>query len=101
MESLRDLSSKELIQFLKVPIYKIPKLIYAMRKHLQDEIPNLAPIANIFPVLEKLHQAKYAFGILTSNSKENVTKWLDLHNMRHFFSFIHTESNYFFQKICY
>ena len=34
IESLRDLSSTEVIKFLEVPLYKIPTLIFKMRKHL-------------------------------------------------------------------
>lgn len=95
IEHLRDLTSKELIQFLKVPIYKIPKLIQQLRKNIHDEIPTLPPIANIFSLLEKLHDNRFSLGILTSNSVDNVSLWLDKHEMRHFFDFIHMESNYF------
>ena len=34
IEGLRDLSSTDVIKFLKVPMYKIPLLISKMRKHL-------------------------------------------------------------------
>lgn len=98
IESLRELSSKEVMKFLEIPFYQIPQLIYHMRKHLRNEIPKLPPVAQICPTLEALHQANCSLGILTSNSVENVTLWLELHKMRHFFDFIHTESHYFSKK---
>lgn len=98
IEGLRELPSKDLIKFLKIPIYKIPKLIYHMRKHLHNEMKNLSPVENIYQVLEKLFKANFSLGILTSNSVENVSMWLDLHKMNHFFEFIHIESNYFSKK---
>ncbi|HSW93679.1 MAG TPA: HAD hydrolase-like protein [Gammaproteobacteria bacterium] len=98
VEGLRDLSSSEIVRFLKVPVYQIPKLIYHMRKHLYHEMKNLSPVENICPVLEKLAGAHFSMGILTSNSVENVSMWLDLHKMSHFFEFIHTESRYFSKK---
>lgn len=98
IEGLRDLSSTEIIKFLKVPIYKIPILISKMRKHLHHEMPTLTPVAGIQSILEQLYDAKFTLGILTSNSIENVETWLDINNLRHFFAFIHTESNYFSKK---
>ena len=95
IDSLRELSSKELIQFLKIPIYRIPKLIHLMRKHLHHEMHNLTPITDIYHVVKKLYDAKFSLGILTSNSVENVLMWLDMHKMRHFFNFVHIESNFF------
>ena len=94
IQQLRNLSSQELIKLLKIPIYKIPKLILHMRKHLRKEIHHLAPITHIPPIVEKLYDAKLSLAIITSNSVENVSMWLESHNMRHFFNFIHTESTY-------
>src|SRR3990167_9311652 len=37
----------------------------------------------------------FFLGIVTSNSKENVTSWLDSYKIKHFFHFIHVEPNYF------
>ena len=69
-----------------------------MRKHLHDEMKNLPPVENIYQILEKLTQANFTLGILTSNSVENVSTWLNLHKMNHFFEFIHAESHYFSKK---
>lgn len=92
---LKDLSSRELIKYLKIPIYHIPKIITLGRKHLNNEMLKLAPFLNIHEVLQQLHNANFSLGILTSNSKENVNAWLKFNKMDHFFNFIHTESNYF------
>ena len=98
IESLRELTSKELIKLLDIPVYKIPKLIHHMRKHLRNEMQKLPPVADIHPVVETLYNAHFSLGILTSNSVENVSKWLESHHMQHFFRFIHSESNYFSKK---
>ena len=81
-----------------IPLQRYPKPIYHMRKHLHNEMKNLSPVANIYPVLEKLCNANFSLGILTSNSVKNVSMWLDFHKMHHFFEFIHIESNYFSKK---
>ncbi len=98
IESLRGLSSKELLKLLNIPLYKVPKLIHQMRKHLRHEMHHLAPAAHIHPVIERLYDAEFSLGILTSNSVENVSTWLETHHMQHFFNFIHSESRYFSKK---
>ena len=98
IEGLRDLSSTEVIKFFKVPIYRIPILISQMRKHLLHEMPTLIPVAGIQQMLEQLYNEKCTLGILTSNSVENVERWLGINNMRHFFTFIHAESKCFSKK---
>jgi len=98
IEALRDLSSGEIIKFLKIPLYKIPKLIREMRKHLHNEMQHLTPFPTMYSVVERLYNNNCSLGILTSNSVDNVAKWLDINDMSRFFDFIHTESNYFSKK---
>lgn len=92
---LKNLSSKELIKHLKIPFYKIPKVLSKARKQMSGEIEKLTPFANIPPVLKKMHEANFSLGILTSNSEENVSVWLRTHKMQDLFNFIHIEPNYF------
>ncbi|WP_035890410.1 HAD hydrolase-like protein [Legionella norrlandica] len=95
IDALRDLSSVEVLKYLKIPIYKIPQLILQMRKYLHQEIPSLMPVPGIQQIIEQFYYAKLNMGILTSNAVNNVEEWLELNNMRQFFTFIHTESKYF------
>ncbi|HLB43343.1 MAG TPA: HAD hydrolase-like protein [Gammaproteobacteria bacterium] len=93
--NLKDLSSRELIKYLKIPLYKIPSALYKARKQMSSEISKLAPVSNLLHVLTKMYDANFFLGIVTSNSKENVTSWLDSYKIKHFFHFIHVEPNYF------
>jgi len=95
ISALKNLSSKELIQYLKIPVYKIPSVLYRARKQISHAMPMLAPFVNLPQVLQKMHDASISLGILTSNSEENVTTWLEINNMKHLFDFIHIESNFF------
>ena len=93
--NLKDLSSQELVKYLKIPLYKIPRVLSKARKYMQDDISKLAPFLNLPQVLQTFHNANYSLGILTSNSKENVITWLETHQMKHLFNFIHSKSSYF------
>lgn len=98
VDKLRDMPSLEIIKFLNIPMYKIPFLLSQMKKHLREEMPALMPVPGIQQMLEQLNNEHFTLGILTSNSVENVEKWLDINKMRHLFTFIHSESNYFSKK---
>lgn len=98
IDELRNLSSSELIKYLKIPIYKIPIVIYRVRKYLQKEMYKLLPFTGVPKVLQDLSDAGFSLGIITSNSEENVISWLDYHEIKQYFSFIHVESSYFGKK---
>ncbi len=98
IDSLRDLTSRELIKYLEIPIYKIPSVLRRARKYMCSEMQALLPFKNIPEILHELHDMKIPLGILTSNSSENVTEWLICNKMQHLFNFIHIESSYFGKK---
>jgi phosphoglycolate phosphatase len=95
LPGLRDLSSKDLIKYLKIPIYKIPSVLYRARKLMSSEMASLSTFVNLPGVLNAMHNANFSLGILTSNSESNVTQWLEVNKLRQLFGFIHVESNYF------
>lgn len=95
IETLKNLSSKDLITHLDIPFYKVPSILLQVRKLLKDEMLSLQPISNINDVVKQLHASHYKMGILTSNSLENVHTWLKHHDMEQYFSFVHAESSYF------
>lgn len=95
---LRDLTSRELVMHLGIPLYKIPFLIRAARKHMHRSVPTLKPIDDIIPVIKQLYQSGVSLGIVTSNSEENVTRWLQQHALLPLFHYIYIESNFFSKK---
>lgn len=92
---IRDLSSTELIKYLQIPLYKIPKVIFQARKNMRKELLTIAPFTHLTRVLHELYEAGHSLGILTSNSIENVSDWLKHHHIDQLFHFIHSESSYF------
>ncbi len=98
IEKLRDMSSLEVIRYFRIPLYKIPELILQMRRYLHNEITTLPPVEGIQGLLQDLRQQNMEIGILTSNSKENVQKWLEIHGISEHISFIHTDSHSFLKR---
>ena len=98
INGLRDLTSRELVKYLEIPLYKIPRVLRHARKHMYNEMQTLSPFTNLPEILQKLHDMKIPLGILTSNSSKNVTRWLERNRMECFFNFVHIESSYFGKK---
>lgn len=97
IDRLKDLTSREVIKYLKIPFYQLPAVLRHARKCMRDEIPFLSTFKNLPEVLKELHPY-CSLGILTSNSSENVISWLEVHKIGHLFDFIHAESSYFGKK---
>lgn len=98
INNLRNLTSKEFIKHLRIPLYKIPKIIQDARKLVQQEIHTLTPFRDLPASLHALKNAGFTLGIVTSNSIENVNAWLQQHELLHLFDFTHSESNFFGKK---
>lgn len=95
---LHHLSSKELIAYLEIPVYKLPGIIRAVRKTLAQEIQNLPSFKGLPEVLTTLHQKGAKLGVLTSNAEANVAAWLKRQRLSAYFSFIHSEIHFFGKK---
>lgn len=92
IEKLRGKEAKEIIKFFKIPLIKIPSLLKNIRSILAQEIENLKPAEGIKKVLLQLKKKGFAMGILTSNSEENVRKFLRKNNLD-LFDFIYSDSS--------
>lgn len=97
IDGLKDLSSREVIKYLKIPFYRLPVVLRQARECMRNEIPALPTFMNVPEVLKELY-LDCSLGILTSNSSENVVSWLWCHKIEHLFDFIHSESSYFGKK---
>ena len=95
IESMRNLNSRALIKFLKIPLYKLPKVIKKARDFIHADMQKLDSFSTLPTVLRQLSAAGVSLGILTSNSRENVVEWLKHQKLDELFNFIHVESNFF------
>ncbi|MDO8498067.1 MAG: HAD-IA family hydrolase [bacterium] len=94
IERLRGMTLKELIKELKVPFYKLPFFIKKIKDLLNKDMPDVKIFPGMSEVLHELKKRGYILGILSSNSKENIEKFLIKNNLM-IFDFIHSEKNIF------
>lgn len=87
---LRNMSSRQVIQYAKIPLIKIPFLVRKVRTGLKSQIQDLKPVAGIPETLAQLQKQGCQLGIITSNSEENVLEFLNNHGIREVIHFIYS-----------
>jgi phosphoglycolate phosphatase len=73
----RNRPFRETIRNLKIPIHKIPQLLIRVRRGIHDHIDEIRPFDGIREVLRDLKSHTAFMGMVTSNSEENVNKFLE------------------------
>lgn len=76
VEKLKDKTSREIIRYLQVPIFKIPAILSRAKKELYDGIADVKPIAGLKEILQLLDKADVQMGILSSNATKNIHTFL-------------------------
>ncbi len=83
----RGISSKEVIREMGISYFKLPLLARRFRKILRERLAELPTVKGMDEELGVLHQQGFKMGILTSNSEENVTRFLANNNWEKYFQF--------------
>lgn len=93
LPQLQNKSQKELLKMFEISMLKLPKFLLQGKKMLYEQIEDVPVFPHLKEVLQQLHKT-HTLGILTSNSIENVEKFLQKHELD-MFDFVHSEKNLF------
>jgi phosphoglycolate phosphatase len=94
VDELRGMSNLDIIKKYKVPLVKVPYLALRAQKELNQRIGEMSLFPGIKELVLDLKRRGFRLGILTSNSRENVQKFLRA-QVLDVFDFIHAEQNFF------
>ncbi|MGM1046231.1 MAG: HAD-IA family hydrolase [Bacillota bacterium] len=94
IEHLASLSIRERLKVMKCPIYKLPMLVADVKKKYKDDVIDLDIVPGIRDVLSGVKSQGMTMGILSSNSEDNIQKFLGIHDSQ-MFDFVYTASNIF------
>ncbi len=81
---LRRMGAGQLLQALGIPMWKLPRLMIAVRAELHDHFHAVKPIPGIDQTILALRGAGCRLAIVTSNSEENVRSFLIRHHIEGF-----------------
>lgn len=90
LECYKNLRPHQIIQQSGVSIFKLPSLVRKVKFMLKGEIQQISPIARIKEVILELKNQGNQLGIITSNSKENVSIFLRSNEFQEIFDFIYS-----------
>ncbi len=85
-EALRRLPAQKVARSIGVSLWRIPFLVRKGRKIMHSRLNEVKVFEGLPEALEKLKEQGYTLRIVTSNSEENVQKFLDDHQLSEYFS---------------
>jgi phosphoglycolate phosphatase len=92
IEALRRLPYRKVAAHIGLAWHKIPRVATRIRSELSSRLEEVQPIAGLPGVLSELRARGFRLGILSSNSRSNVQRFLDAHGLDDF-EFISTASS--------
>lgn len=94
ISTLRHKRAQDIIKIFRIPIWRIPKMVFAVKELLSEKITEMPVFKGMPEVLKSLKNEGYILGILTSNNEEAVRAFVTRHNIA-YFDFIHAEKDIF------
>jgi phosphoglycolate phosphatase len=72
LDHLRTLDAKSILQYHRVPTWKLPVITYTARQLMKRHIQSVRLFAGIEPAIASLHEGGAILALVTSNSRANV-----------------------------
>ena len=94
IEYLRSKKPRDILEYLGISPFKASFITRKIRKKIKESIATLEPSKNWLPVLQSLKQKGCHIGIVTTNTEENVKKFLHANNLN-VFDFFYTAGQIF------
>lgn len=94
IEKFRSMDLSSYIKSLKIPTLKLLYFVLRLQLKLGSQINSVSTFNDLAETLVLLKRRGVKTGIVTSNSKKNVKKFLQKNNLN-YFDFIYTTINYF------
>lgn len=89
-EMFRTKKPQELFETYGVSRLKLLTLMLRIRKEMRRHVSETKPFTGMDAALREISNSGYRMGILTSNSVENVRKFLEINNLTTLFDFIYS-----------
>ncbi len=89
IQELKNKSYAELLSYFGISIFKVPSLVIKGRHMLKKSIDRVEPFNGMQEVLKALKQAGYHLVILSSNSPQNIQRFLKKHHLDTYFDSVH------------
>lgn len=85
LETLRNMTAKDVLKSIGVPLWRAPGLLARGRKDFTKHIEEIPIFKGIPEVIADLHHSGHKLYLMSSNSHHNVQKYLKLHKIDQYF----------------
>jgi phosphoglycolate phosphatase len=100
LEDMRKMTYLEMLKYLKMPVRMLPKIVRVVTKGIKGRINFLKPNPGMKAVVNRLSKTDgLEIGLLSSNSRSNVYKFLEKHKMKDKFNFVESGVSLFAKQI--
>jgi len=80
LEALRSKGPGEIMRHLDIPVWKVPRVVRTMRAAMSRDIERIPLFDGVGELLRRLRAAGIALAVVTSNSRDNVSRILGPQN---------------------
>ncbi|OQY39078.1 MAG: hypothetical protein B6226_02615 [Candidatus Cloacimonetes bacterium 4572_65] len=94
LPQLMNMTIMEILKVKEIPLYMLPKTLLNVRKKMKQRLIEVSPFEGIKDFLLDLKKAGYHLSIISSNSKENMVKFFEIHEMN-VFNYIYSSTSLF------
>jgi len=92
---LSRLSIPERCRKMGVPLYKLPSVMVEVGRSYKNFVDSVVAFDGMLPVLQTLHRHGLTVGIISTNSAENIQRFLARNGMEPVVQRVHCSSNMF------
>lgn len=82
--AIQGKSAKDVVRYLKMPLWKVPQIAAQARRRVSEKIHTLKAVSGLKEALMKLKDAGIRLSIVSSNSKSNILTFLNHNNLEMF-----------------
>lgn len=79
VHELRALGARRVVQRLNVPLWKLPRVVAAIRTGMEAGLDDAHPVPGVVDALSELAESGCALALLTSNSRQSAEGFLARH----------------------
>lgn len=89
MERLRHLTVAALLKEVKIPLYRLPRLLVQGRQQMHVRMHELKPFDGVYTSLQSLHRQGHRLLVISSNGTEGVQSFLIANKLDGFFDAVY------------
>jgi len=95
VEALRNMTLKQVLREVGIPLWQVPRILVKERAAFGRRLSEVPVFDGVEPALKQLHEAGHKMVVMSSNSPENIRRFLHQHDISKYFLEIHGNTGLF------